>query len=176
MINTRNERLGLVLVLGGALLLVFQLFGWRFGEILWPFFILVPGLLILSAAFLGGRSLAPLFIPGSVITTLGLIFLVQNATDHFESWAYAWALMPAATGAGLFLQGRRVGNRELTGQGRRMAGIGGAVFLLGALFFEGFIFGDFRNTWLFRIGLPLVLIAAGTVLLLRQSSGRSSSS
>lgn len=172
--RTRNERLGLVLVLGGGVLLLGQLFGWQFGEILWPFFILVPGLLLLSAAFLGGKSLAPLFIPGSVITTLGLIFLVQNATDHFESWAYAWALMPAATGVGLFLQGRRLGRLELAAQGRRMAAIGGAAFVLGAIFFEGFIFGDFRNTWLFRIGLPLALVAAGTFLLLRRETGRPS--
>jgi hypothetical protein len=29
---------------------------------------------------------------GGVVTMAGLVLLVQNATDRFETWAYAWTL------------------------------------------------------------------------------------
>ena len=163
--STRSQRLGIGLIVVGAVLLLGSLFGWNLGLSLWPLFIFVPGVLLLLAATFTASAL---FIPGGVLTALGLIFFVQELTDHYESWAYAWALLPAAVGVGLTLHGQRSQNAELTNFGRRMAGIAATVFVVGAVFFEGFIFGDFTDTWLFRTGLPLVLIAAGAFLLLRQ--------
>jgi hypothetical protein len=166
-----NQRLGMALVLVGLFLLFFRFFSWT---ISWPLFILVPGVALLLAAALGGRALATLFIPGSVVTTVGAIFFVQNAADYFESWAYVWALIPASVGVGLMLYGERMGNAELVGQGCRLAGIFAAVFLVATLFFEAFIFGDLLGTWFFRTGLPLLLIAAGVFLLVRRRGGVSS--
>lgn len=80
-----NQRLGLALVVAGLLILFFRFFGWVIG---WPLFILVPGVALLLVAALNGRAASALFIPGSILTTLGGIFFVQNATDYFESWAY----------------------------------------------------------------------------------------
>jgi hypothetical protein len=165
--NTR--RLGYALVIGGGLYFLLQLFGWNFGATLWPFFIFVPGLALLAAAS-SDHERSGLFIPGSVLTTLGLIFFVQSATDHFESWAYAWTLLWAAVGAGMLLQGERGGNPELAGQGRRLLSLAGAGFAIGFVFFEGFVFGDLQDTWLFHTGVPLLLIVAGGYLLYRQSS------
>ena len=34
-----------------------------------------------------------LAIAGSIVTVSGLILLIQDATAHYESWAYAWALV-----------------------------------------------------------------------------------
>ncbi len=161
-VSTRNQRFGVGLIVVGAVLLLGSLFGWSFGLSLWPLFIFVPGVLLLLAATF---TVSALFIPGGVLTTLGLIFFVQELTGHNESWAYAWALLPAAVGVGLFLHGRRSQNTELTRLGRRMAGISATVFIIGTIFFEGFIFGDSTDTWLFRTGLPLFLIAAGAFLL-----------
>ena len=163
-----NQRAGFGLVIGGTLLLVGTLLS-RAGAELWPLFILVPGLALLAVATFGHRETAALFIPGSVLTILGLLFFVQIATDHFESWAYAWALIWGAVGVGLFLQGWRTDSSRLTGQGRRLIGTAAAAFLVGFIFFEGFIFGDFADSWLFRVGLPVVFIGAGAFLLLRQS-------
>lgn len=166
--STRNQRLGVGLIVVGAVFLLGSLFGWNFGPSLWPLSILLPGVLLLLAATF---TVSALFIPGGVLTTLGLIFFVQELTDHYGSWAYAWALLPAAVGVGLFLHGWRSGNTELAGQGRHTASLAATVFVVGAVFFEGFIFGDFTDTWLFRTGLPLLLIAAGAFLLLRQRDG-----
>ena len=45
-------------------------------------------------------------VGGTVATTVGLVLLYQNNTGHWESWAYAWALVgPAASGLGLALWG-----------------------------------------------------------------------
>ena len=164
LLDKRNQHIGVALVGLGLLILFFRFFSWVIG---WPLFILVPGVALLSAAAFGGRTSSTLFIPGSILTTIGSIFFVQNATDYFESWAYMWALIPASVGVGLMLHGERSGNPELVGQGRRLAGIFAAVFLVAAIFFEAFIFGDLLGTWLFRTALPLVLIAAGVFLLLR---------
>ena len=166
-----NQRLGAALVAVGSALLLFRLFGWAFG---WPLFILVPGAALLAAAALAGRSASALFIPGGVVTTVGLILLVQNATGRFESWAYAWALVPASVGVGMMLYGSRTGNPERVRQGRRQAGAFAAVFGVAAVFFEAFIFGDLLGTWFFRTALPLLLIAAGAFLLLRERGGGSS--
>lgn len=164
-LETQNQRVGFALVTVGVLLLIMQF--WSISW-LWPMFILVPGVAFLVAAALGGASVSALFVPGSVLTTLGVIFFAQNTTDYFESWAYVWALLPAAVGVGLLLYGRRSGNPELVRTGRRLAGVFALVFLVAAIFFEGFIFNNVMNTWFFRTGLPLLAIAAGAFLLLRR--------
>lgn len=165
-LETQNQRVGFALVTVGVLLLIVR-FSWNIGW-LWPLFILVPGVALLVAAALGGASVSALFVPGSVVTTLGIIFFFQNATDYFESWVYVWALLPAAVGVGLLLYGQRSGNLELVKTGRRLAGVFTLIFLVGILFFEGFIFNNVMNTWFFRTGLPLLCIAGGAFLLLRQ--------
>lgn len=171
LLNNHNQRPGLALVGLGLLILLSRFFSWMIG---WPLFILIPGVVLLSAAAFGGRASSALFIPGSILTTLGSIFFVQNVADYFESWAYVWALIPASVGVGQMLHGEHSGNPELVGQGRRLAGIFAAVFLVASVFFEAFIFGDLLGTWLFRTALPLVLIAVGVVFLLRGRGGVSS--
>ena len=165
-----TQRLGATFIVVGLALLLFRLFSWAFD---WPLFILLPGAALLAAAALGGRSASALFIPGSIVTAVGLILLVQNATDRFESWAYAWALIPAAVGVGLMLHGGRTDNPELVRQGRRQARGFAAVFGVAAMFFEAFIFGDLFGSWFFRTALPLLLMAAGAFLLLRERGGGS---
>lgn len=171
-LETQNQRVGVVLVGAGVLLLIVRVFSWNIGG-LWPLFILLPGVAFLVVAALGKESISALFVPGSVVTTLGVIFFFQNTTGYFESWAYVWALMPAAVGVGLLLYGRRSGNPELVSTGRRLAGVFTLVFLVAAIFFEGFIFNNVMNTWFFRTGLPLLLIAAGAFLLLRRRAADS---
>lgn len=167
--QNRNNLIGYALVAGGGLFLLGRLLDWDIGANFWPLFIFIPGIALLFFATTD-RERGTLFIPGCVLTTLGLIFFVQSATDHYESWAYVWALIWAAAGLGMFLQGDREGNLELAGQGRRLMGIAGAAFAVGFVFFEGFIFGDFSDNWLFRTGLPLLLIVAGGYLLYRQGN------
>ncbi len=166
--QNRNRLLGYALIGGGALFLLGQLFDWRLGATFWPLVILVPGLALLFVAWSDtGRS--NLLVPGCVLSTLGLIFFVQSATNHYESWAYAWALLGVASGLGMFLQGTREGKASLAAQGRRNLSLGATMFAVGFIFFEGFIFGDLWNTWLMYTGLPVLLILGGGYILYRQS-------
>jgi hypothetical protein len=132
---------GGLLVLVGAALLLGQFVHFDFGESGWPFFIIVPGLLLLVVALTSrgviGEGLA---IAGSTITITGLILLFQSATDDYQSWAYAWALaFPVAPGVGMILYGLVAGRPGNVRAGSRLVGIGLVIFLIGAAFFEGVI-------------------------------------
>src|SRR5690606_17065608 len=67
----RKQVIGIALVVLGLLLLLGR--GLDFGAMAWPFFVLIPGVIMLAVAFLGDRSSAALAIPGSIVTTIGLI-------------------------------------------------------------------------------------------------------
>jgi hypothetical protein len=97
---------------------------------------------------------------------VGVILLYQNTVDHFESWAYTWALVfPTSTGLGQIVYGSLKGRREMVTTGGRSALIGAGLFVVGAFFFElvvgisGFGFGFDRFRW------PLGLVMVGLVLL-----------
>ena len=72
------------------------------GEQSWPLLVMLPGLGLLAVAFTrtppGGLGFA---IAGSVVTAIGAILLVQANTGAWASWAYVWALIPAAAGLGM---------------------------------------------------------------------------
>src|SRR5256886_17317770 len=106
---------GGLLVLIGAILLVGQFVRVDIGHYGWPFFVIAPGILILFVALTARGAVSEgLAIFGSIVTVSGLILLVQDATDHYESWAYARTLIvPAPIGLGMLLHGltaRRPGN------------------------------------------------------------------
>ena len=165
--GSRNWSLlaGLGLILVGALALLGQFASIDWGRYAWPLFILVPGVVLAAA---GWRGQYGLLIGGFVVTTVGLILLVQNLTGFFASWAYAWTLIPSAVGLALLLQGRRGGREDLLSAGRWMLTVWPLTFLVGFIFFELVLGIDgFRNQVFARYALPAVLIAGGGALLLR---------
>ena len=112
-------------------------------------------------------SAAPLAIPGTIVSTVGLILFYQNATGRFESWSYAWGLILAAVGVGIALTGSLQDNAKQQREGRQLASLGLALFAAFGLFFELFVFRGFAiGVW--RYLLPLVLIGGGLYLLVRQ--------
>src|SRR5436309_15165143 len=132
---------GGLLVLIGAILLIGQFVRIDIGHYGWPFFVIAPGVLLIVVALTARGAVSEgLAIAGSVIAVSGLILLYQNSTDHFESWAYAWALVfPGAIGVGMILYGLSGGRPGNVRAGARLGGIAGVLFLLGAAFFEGVI-------------------------------------
>ncbi len=165
--SNRNQIAGVVLVVIGLLFLFGRgLSGLDFGQFAWPFFVLIPGLLMLGTAFVGSRKNAHLAIPGSIITTIGLILLVFNITGYWQAWAYAWALIPAAVGAGNLIFGALTNDSLREQDGMRAIYVGLTMFAVFGAFFEFLIWGGLGGTlrWL----LPLLLIGAGAYLLLRK--------
>lgn len=164
----RNMGLGIGLIVLG---LIFLLGPWlnlaAFG---WPFFVIIPGAILLFLAFttrVGNGSLA---VPGAIVTATGLILLVLNITGRMQAWAYAWTLVMAAAGAGSYLYGTIAGSESLKRTGRRGAALGLVLFAAFGLFFELLIFGTFSSV--FRWLLPLGLILVGALLLFNAMRAR----
>jgi hypothetical protein len=157
--------LGAILVVLGGAFLVSNITGFSL-DAAWPLFIIVPGLVLLGASFaFGGDAGLGLAIAGSIVTTVGLVLAVQEATGLYTTWAYAWALVaPGSVGVGMFLHGTFTGRQDLQRDGLRVAGVGLALFIGFALFFEGVIglSGDGRPP--LEDLLPILLIALGAIL------------
>jgi hypothetical protein len=107
----------------------------------WPFFIIVPGVALIALAFaVGGEGGVGLSIFGSIVTATGLLLLYQDVTSHYESWAYAWALIaPGSVGFGMLVYGIGTGRSDLVRAGAITGAVGLGIFLAGAIFFEGII-------------------------------------
>lgn len=134
---------------------------------LWPLICVAPGLLFFVAMFLGGEKLAPLAIPGSIITTVGMLLLYQANFNHYESWAYAWALVfPASIGVGLIINGLWSGVDKLVRIGWRWFAVGLAIFGVLGVFFELLI--GISDNAMTNIVWPLLIIGAGILLLVRR--------
>jgi hypothetical protein len=161
--------LGAILIaLGGLFLLVQTMVDpWRFA---WPFFVIIPGVLFFVGAIYGGRTASGLAIPGSIITTTGLILLYQNTFDQWQTWAYVWALIgPTSVGFGIWLHGNLGDEPGARRVGLRLMEIGAVLFIAFFTFFElmlnlsGFAFGPVG-----RLIGPLALVAIGLYLLIRR--------
>jgi hypothetical protein len=102
-----------------------------------------------------------------VVTMAGLVLLVQNATDRFDTWAYAWALVVVAgAGIGRWLVGVTRGRRDLAASGGWLIAAGLGAFLVFAVFFEVVIgIGGRGYGGAGRYALAVLLILAGLVLL-----------
>jgi hypothetical protein len=172
-----RRRLGAETVVGGLLLLlgILVLLGQALdldlGRVGWPVFVIVPGLGLLGLGLAApGRLGEVLAMAGGVVAMAGLVLLVQNAADRFETWAYAWALvLLAGAGTGRLLVGITRGRRDLVAGGGWLIGAGLAGFLSFAVLFEVVIgIGGHRSGPAGRYILATLLILAGLALLGRR--------
>jgi hypothetical protein len=134
-------------------------------------FVIVPGLGLLGLGLSGpGRLGEVLAMTGGVVAMAGLVLLVQNATDRFDTWAYAWALvLLAGAGTGRWLMGVTRGRRDVVDSGGWLiaAGLGG--FLVLAVLFEAVIgIGGRGQGRAGRYALAVLLILAGLALVGRR--------
>lgn len=123
------------------------------GWINWPSILWGMGLLFLLAAPVSG--VMPLVIPGTILGGLGLLLQVQLTYNAWDSWSYAWALIPAFVAMGMFLAFLR--SRTMRVVSLSMLGWSLALFMVFAVFFAGG--GALLQYW------PVILILAGLVVL-----------
>lgn len=166
--------LGVILIALGIIFFIGQWAELDWGAATWPFYVIAPGV-ALAALGLTQRHGSGLTIAGSIVTMVGLVLLYQNATDHWESWAYAWALVgPGGSGLGMLLYGVRSANRKMARDGFWQILVAIGLFVAGWLFFEGIIGISGRRLPLPDWVLPVAIIALGVVVLIRGfTSGRS---
>jgi len=170
-------------LVGGSLLIIFgvlALFGKIFQNLnfwgtFWPFFIIGVGALFFVGMFAGGRSVSGLAIPGSIVTTIGLMLFYQNITNHWESWAYGWTVILMSVGLGIFIMGIWGKNLNQRAAGLRVLRIGLIMFVIFGAFFE-LIFTAGRPFGLRSVIFPAGLILLGLYLVLARSGLLSSNS
>jgi hypothetical protein len=159
-------------------LLVFAGLGWfvvrelridpfsTIADVDWPFFVIIPGVILLVSSLIPtpphGTGFA---IAGSIVTTVGAVLLYQNATAHWESWAYAWALVgPGAAGLGMLAYGLIFGQRDLVPVGARLVVIAAGIFLAGYWYFET-IFATGRTPFDLGQWWPAFVVVVGLAIL-----------
>jgi hypothetical protein len=180
--RARGTAAGLVLLAVGGVALAARQAGVELGSLVdggWPLFIIVPGVALLAAAFVpappDGLGFA---IAGSIVTTVGAILLYQQASGDWESWAYAWALIPLAAGSGMSVYGLLTGHRDIAGTGVRLAVVAGLLFLIGTWYFNA-VFETGRTpidigTWWPVVVLGIGLLVLGRALLMPPAPPRTS--
>jgi hypothetical protein len=164
----RETAFGGLLVLLGMVVLLDQAFHLDLGRVGWPFFPIVSGLGLLGLGLAAaGRPGVVLATVGGVVTMAGLVLLVQNATDRFETWAYAWTLVVlVGAGIGRWLVGVVRGRRDLAASGGWLIAAGLMAFLVFAVFFEGVDgFGGRRDGATGGYVLAALLIVGGLIVL-----------
>jgi hypothetical protein len=154
---------GILLILVGAWLVAVQLMpglkAWFQFEVTWPLFVIAAGVILFVVALL--TAVPGLAVPACIVAGVGGILYFQAITGRWETWAYAWALIPSFVGVGTILAGILGGK---TAKGVRE---GGWSILIGLVLFV--IFGSFLGGlgWLgpywplLVVGLGLLMVVQG---------------
>ncbi len=151
---------GILLVLLGAALLAAQVLpafrAWVDAHVnwaeSWPLIVIAVGaFLFVFGLLVGAPGMA---VPACVVGGIGCLLYWQWATGAWESWAYAWTLIPGFVGVGILLAGLLEGRvRHALGSGVVTIAISAVLFLI-----VGFALGgraEFFAYW------PILLILGG---------------
>lgn len=155
------------LLIGAGVLLLAAQFGVRWGALLWPLWIIVPGVALLLLGYTVGRAAAePLVVLGSIVSSTGLLLFYANASGHWASWAYLWALIaPTSIGLGLWLLGQIRQRSDLVKSGGVMVRVGLILFVVFGAFFELVI--GVSGLGLGRYAWPILLIGLGVLFVIK---------
>jgi hypothetical protein len=161
---------GILLILLGALFLSYQVrpdwYSWVQVEVTWPLIVIGVGVFLLVFGLLVG---APgMAVPACIVGGIGGLLYWQNTYQQWESWSYAWALIPGFVGIGIILSG-------LLGGGRLRESFegGGTLILISLVLFA--IFGSFLGgPALLGTYWPILLILLGLIVLARSVFPRKS--
>ncbi len=157
----------LVLILLGAWFLAVQFLPgleiYAFNQTTWP--LAIVGLGGLLGLFAIVTWVPDLLVPACIVAGIGGLLYWQNLTGHWESWAYAWTLIPGFVGVGVFLTGL------LRGRLRQAIVGGGWLILISAVMF--LIFSSFLGgPVLLGAYWPVLLILLGVIFLAQSFLGR----
>jgi hypothetical protein len=159
---------GILLIAFGLLALLSQIFrGFNFWGTFWPFIIIGVGAMFFVGMVAGGKSAAPLAIPGSIIAVIGLMLFLQNLTNHWESWAYGWTIILMSVGLGIYIMGAWAGDPGQRESGIKVLRLGTIMFVIFGAIFEGLIFHT--SAGLTGYVFPVALILLGLYLVFQRA-------
>jgi hypothetical protein len=118
--------------------------------------------------FAGGKSMAGLAIPGSIIGGIGLMLLVQSLTGYWQSRAYGWTVILILVGVGVFIMGVYTSDEHRRQSGLRVVRVGVILFIIFGGFFE-LIFNAFQPRGVWQYLFPILLILLGVYLVVTRS-------
>ncbi len=167
--NKGSLYVGLLLILVGLMFLLIEGAGRLLGPLgvplgwgnLWPLLLILAGLafwLPLLVWWDRRSELAGLAVPATLFTINGLIMLYTAITGNWAAWAYLWTLQPIALGLSFLVL------YYLTNHHRALAVVAVIFMAIGGFFF--LIFASAFGGMVAILG-PLLLIAAGLILLMR---------
>lgn len=126
----------------------------------WPIIFVVFGITLFLPAIIwpsSRGSLAALFIPGTMIVVLGLLFQYSTLTGDWAAWIYVWLLVPASFGLGLLLAGKG------GGWSRGVATFGLGIFVLFSVAF-GLFAALMGAMFMKALGAGLVVLSGILIL------------
>jgi hypothetical protein len=156
-----NLAVGLLLILLGGWFLAVQfvpnLSDWFWSVFDWPVVIIIVGICFLVfGVLIGAPGMA---VPAAIIGGIGGLLYYQNVTGDWESWAYAWALIPGFVGVGVTLA-------ALLGEGGK-EGFRSGLWLVFISLVMFAIFGGFFGANPLGVYWPALLIAFGLWMLVQ---------
>ncbi|WP_420630761.1 LiaF transmembrane domain-containing protein [Candidatus Leptofilum sp.] len=150
----------------GLGLLASQIFGFDMIDVLWPGFVLAPGLLLLWPAYNSTPEhpsrLSFLAVPGALFITTAILLFVMNLSNYFEAWAYSWPLVFASVAWGLMYMRRFDPDHNIHRSGFRFMRFMVLLAMGLVVFFEVVVFGSINPL------LPLGVIGFGIYLLVKE--------
>ncbi len=156
-----NIALGLVLIIVGAYFLARQFLPqlplWDLLDLSWHFYIIAAGILLFLIGLLSG--VPSMAVPAALISGIGALLYWQDMTNNWESWAYAWTLIPGFAGIGTILQGL-LGEktRQSLHQGFNMVIVSLILFSIFASILGGWqIFGPYWPVLIILLGLWMII-------------------
>ena len=154
--------LGILLVLIGAALLAIQFVpeikDWVYGQSGWPLIIVAVGAAFLVFGLFAG--VPGMAVPAFIIGGIGGLLWYQNAYHEWESWAYAWTLIPGFVGLGTIADGLL---------SRRRGEVGAGLWLLVISFVLFVVFGSFPGgPAILGTYWPVTLIVLGVAILIER--------
>lgn len=148
---------GLILILLGAWFLAVQFMPGLQAWFSWPWIIIGVGVVMLLIGLLSG--VPDLAVPACIIGGIGGLLYWQNATGNWDSWSYAWSLIPGFVGVGVILSGL-FGGKVLKSlrEGGNLILISLILFVIFAAFLGGpNLLGDYWPVLLILLGLWVLI-------------------
>lgn len=154
---------GAVLIGVGLLSLLSRVFTGMDWGLFWPLSVIGFGALFFIAMFATGKSGAAFAVPGTIISGIGIVVLIENITGHSAILSYIWTFIVLFVGLGIYIMGWYGENPEQTRSGRHVMKIGFILLIIFGTLFES-IFSSSSN-----LIFPILLILLGAYLVLSRS-------
>lgn len=165
--NKGNSVVGIILIVLGGLFLADRYTNFHFAsiELLWPLFVLIPGLMF-EAGYFSKRDNPGLLVPGGILTVIGGTFLFSTFTNWHYSY-YTWPMYLLAVSFGLF---------QLYWFGKKEKALLIPIGILAFVALSAYV-RMLTNLWIFNIlradfVFPVVLILVGILILFKNNNKR----